>query len=1255
MTKKMQGSEAKENDKSPHYKEMWVAILNLVCVLVMCYAWEDTQEGYAVQKSASIGINLAVAQEIHDFHEFWTWFLAVVDKTLPRYLDELARQQMRYNSSVGSKGDFYYKDLENPSAPHHPARKPSFGYIQNALRLVLPIQLTQTRSAILARDNDATLRPYVPTKFAKTEADYVVPSIWPDPKVVLVKYKSAITHSEALVGACHAVIDVEVPKNQSVSLENYTVLAKLASVRATRAGQIGISLTHSGNTSILLPFKGKELQPLYSSNASMSHVCEAICEETPLLQNCFFDYSQKRKCKQPPCIFGCEEPPCIYEDTALYGPQCTTQCMASYAFSINQNYWNCALQKYKNSYSASFCVVEGLRDACFHQPAALHGDYYFTDKPKSFDGAQCFGEFAIPNAYANDDDMWNKHILLGGVNNMITPQKKINKVFAGTSEGLWTFKITYQPDVNLVMGEFNDGYCAVVMAAMAELKFMDIQNFKKKNATNSTNVTYSTNGTDFANATVRRGAIPLNPDRRGAKPKPGGGAGGQSGAESGDSGSANSGNDDADADISGGSKCGPSAEEKAFRRRRSYTHYSTTDIVYRGALPGLYQDKFQTKQRTLKGSVKQIELARLQGVRLNTPISGSGWHDACLVQQDWESDIFFYNEVTPSLPMGLVKLPTCPHGQKAAKAGFTETATLTVVSQQEYFHACHQVKTEYQSRLRLLAMTAGLTSATEVLDMMFKCVDAYAKDPRILHTSSVLNPNVGFSTYIDTTQDIQSALLGFINAAMLSKMEWLDAHTRQWEVSFFLYSPEINTIIEARVTFQRDVFGYVKPNIIWNINRLSFYTTASDYSRAVIEILVVLGTLGTLCSEIYDIFFSAVPDQSHSKGNQMMARLEDYMHDMWNVIDLIRLLMLLALIGIRIVYMAKCSTAADSIGLDKGPSVKQISDTSERLREIEELSATLRICEGFVLLAFVAWILKYFRHPRLKVFQDTLVASGKALSHYLFVFVIIFTIYVAMGNVFFGRSLVTYSSFGKSFETCFLIVMGAFDYEVLQNAFPMGSGLFFWTFQLFIVMLMLNTIIGIVCAAYDEATEASEEGGKARSIYADWFSSIMGGCKQVSGMVMSRGKDDMDAVGSCSQASENDGNDCTDGSDEDGKDGESANADENAALLALQTLSKTMNAMKEELDEVNRRLHANDSNVTERPKLMSESTSQKGRNQKKSKERDALQPTGNGVEIELLGSALEFAGSTNGTENGQLGYESAQYSVNAEDLCIVKL
>merc|ERR1719316_2159742 len=112
-------------------------------------------------------------------------------------------------------------------------------------------------------------------------------------------------------------------------------------------------------------------------------------------------------------------------------------------------------------------------------------------------------------------------------------------------------------------------------------------------------------------------------------------------------------------------------------------------------------------------------------------------------------------------------------------------------------------------------------------------------------------------------------------------------------------------------------------------------------------------------------------------------------------------------------------------------------------------------------------MLKLFKafsaQARLALVTQTLSRSFLDISHFGIVFLAIFSSYAIMGNLLFGREVQGFSTFGRSMNSCFLVLMGDFEYmEQMQEVGRYISRLWFWTFMVLVFLIMLNMVLAIL-------------------------------------------------------------------------------------------------------------------------------------------------------------------------------------------------
>jgi len=113
---------------------------------------------------------------------------------------------------------------------------------------------------------------------------------------------------------------------------------------------------------------------------------------------------------------------------------------------------------------------------------------------------------------------------------------------------------------------------------------------------------------------------------------------------------------------------------------------------------------------------------------------------------------------------------------------------------------------------------------------------------------------------------------------------------------------------------------------------------------------------------------------------------------------------------------------------------------------------------------------------------DTLISASTDLAHFSLVFLSIFLTYALAGSVLFGRDMDNFSTFARAVASSFRIMMGDFDWEELSGVGRTEAGLWFCTFIVIIVLLMLNMLLAIVMDAYDKV---SRKAGDAETLWAE--------------------------------------------------------------------------------------------------------------------------------------------------------------------------
>merc|ERR1712196_541146 len=94
--------------------------------------------------------------------------------------------------------------------------------------------------------------------------------------------------------------------------------------------------------------------------------------------------------------------------------------------------------------------------------------------------------------------------------------------------------------------------------------------------------------------------------------------------------------------------------------------------------------------------------------------------------------------------------------------------------------------------------------------------------------------------------------------------------------------------------------------------------------------------------------------------------------------------------------------------------------------------------------------------PRLAMVTGTIASAMVDLFHNLIVLFVFWMSYAIAGMLIFGKRVHKFSSLDLAINTCFLTMMGDFDFDEIGAEHPITAALWFWTFMVILSMIELN-------------------------------------------------------------------------------------------------------------------------------------------------------------------------------------------------------
>merc|ERR1719281_1502879 len=98
------------------------------------------------------------------------------------------------------------------------------------------------------------------------------------------------------------------------------------------------------------------------------------------------------------------------------------------------------------------------------------------------------------------------------------------------------------------------------------------------------------------------------------------------------------------------------------------------------------------------------------------------------------------------------------------------------------------------------------------------------------------------------------------------------------------------------------------------------------------------------------------------------------------------------------------------------------------------------------------------------------------MVHFFIVFGSVYFCMMVNSVLFFGQDIMEFSTFFRASHTCFLAMLGDWDWEAMQEIGYLKAQVWFWLFMLVMVLVLLNMLLAIIMEAYTtEKTKAEDQ------------------------------------------------------------------------------------------------------------------------------------------------------------------------------------
>jgi hypothetical protein len=330
---------------------------------------------------------------------------------------------------------------------------------------------------------------------------------------------------------------------------------------------------------------------------------------------------------------------------------------------------------------------------------------------------------------------------------------------------------------------------------------------------------------------------------------------------------------------------------------------------------------------------------------------------------------------------------------------------------------------------------------------------------------------------------------------------WFDMATSLIELRLVLYSPNIGTgrFSSLIIQFKTGSGGIQHAKILYDSISADPYLNVPEvlfFDVLLVGLLsnVLIGELrtvrpfwktGTMWE--YWSFWNVITWATLSLGGATFAV---WLNIVWSMGDIRTILLRMQERENEVVYEQFGVTHADLAGHNgtgsdyDGTGFVRMSDTDmyNGYGEVFSLFDTALAYMGYMryLQMFYCYLLmlrcfKAFRaQPKLAYVSNTMGESVADLSHFMMILMSVFIAYGLAGNLLFGSSLKKFFDLQNSVAELFELMMGDFDFEELFKVNPFGAIFWFLSFNILVVLVLLNMFLAIIMDAYTGVKESSD-------------------------------------------------------------------------------------------------------------------------------------------------------------------------------------
>lgn len=282
------------------------------------------------------------------------------------------------------------------------------------------------------------------------------------------------------------------------------------------------------------------------------------------------------------------------------------------------------------------------------------------------------------------------------------------------------------------------------------------------------------------------------------------------------------------------------------------------------------------------------------------------------------------------------------------------------------------------------------------------------------------------------------------NLSLLQQHNWIDRSTRAVFVEFSAYNPNINLFVVTTML-------------------LEFLPSGTMINTKKFECINLMETGNPAVKIVYMVFYMLFVIYFALRAiKQFLKQRMEYLKGFWTYIEWLLIIFSCISVQMFVNRIEKAAEISRYFIETKGYDYIKLQDVN---LSNQLIVLTLSCCCAFQTVKF----LQLFRfNNKIYMLALTLNYCAEKVMGFMLVFVVVWLAFVQLMYFYFNERSTAYANLLRSMLTSFQILLGKFEIGPLLEVNPLFGSILFTSYNIIIVLLLMNTFISIICESFED-------------------------------------------------------------------------------------------------------------------------------------------------------------------------------------------